>query len=66
MDGGCCDGVETGEETVKIGGPASGGEFAEAVALARFLRWCWKEAVDEGAEVEAGSSGDDGEASCVR
>ena len=62
MDGGCGGGVETGEDAVQVGGAAGGGDFAEAIALAGFLRWCGEEAVDEGAQVEAGASGDDGEA----
>jgi hypothetical protein len=60
VDGGCGGGVETGEEAMKVGCTAGCGDLAEAFALAGFLGWCGEEAVDEGAEVEAGASGDDG------
>lgn len=49
MDGRGCGGVEAGEHAVQIGGAASGGELAEAFALAGLLGRCREEAVDEGA-----------------
>ena len=61
VDCGGCGGVKTGEEAVQVGGAASGGEFAEAFALAGLFGRSGEEAVDEGAQVEAGAAGDDGE-----
>jgi hypothetical protein len=61
VDGGGGGGVEPGEDAVEVGGAASGGEDAEAFALAGCLGRGGEEAVDEGPEVEAGAAGDDGE-----
>ena len=59
---GCCRGlVEAGEDAVKIGGAAGGGDVAEAFSLAGLLGWGREEAVNEGSEVEAGASDDDGD-----
>ncbi len=46
---------------MQVGGAFGLGEFAEAFALAGFLGWRGEEAVDEGAQVEAGAAGDDGQ-----
>ena len=54
-------GVEAGEDAVQVGGAAGGCEFAEAFALAVLFGRRGEEAVDERAQVEAGSSGDDGQ-----
>jgi hypothetical protein len=62
VDGGCCDGVETGKEPVKVRGAAGEGKFTQAITLASFLGRRRKQAVDECAQIEACSSGDDGEA----
>ena len=61
VDGCCGSWVEAGEDTVEVGGATGLDEFAEAFALAGFLGRGGEEAVDEGAQVEAGASGDDGQ-----
>jgi hypothetical protein len=62
VDGCCCGGVEASEDAVQVGGTAGLGESAEAFALAGLLRRRGEEAVDEGAQVEAGAPSDDGKA----
>ena len=60
VDGGGGGFVEASEDAMEVGGAAGGGDVAEAFALTGLWRRGGKEAVDEGAEVEASASGDDG------
>ena len=63
---GCGGGdVEACEDAVEVGWASCRGDLAQAVAEAGLLRWCGEEAVDEGAKVEAGASGDDGEVAAL-
>ena len=61
MDGSCGGRVKAREEAVHVSGSAGCCDSAEAFALAGLLRGCGKEAVDEGAQVETGAAGDDGQ-----
>ncbi len=50
---------------MEVGWAALGCTLAQAVAEAGLLGWCGEEAVDEGPQVEAGASGDDGQAAAL-
>ena len=62
MDGGGGAGVEVGEQTMKGGCAATGGECAQTAAEIGVDGGRGKEAVEQRAEIEAGAAGDDGEA----
>ena len=64
VDVDCCRSgpVEAGEEAVKVCGATGRGDFAEAFALAGLFGGSGEETVDECAQVEAGASGDYGQA----
>jgi hypothetical protein len=57
--------VEAGQEAMQIGRAAGCCEFSQAFALAGFLGRGGEEAIDEGAKIEAGSTGDDGQVSAL-
>src|SRR5216683_304977 len=69
VDGCGGGGVEAGEDTVEVGWASVltqlGCSFAETIAEAGLLGRGGEEAVDQGAEVEAGASGDDGEVAAL-
>src|SRR5271170_8008552 len=61
VDGRSCGWIEAGEQAVNIRGAASCGDPTETLALTGLFGRRGEKAVDEGAEVEAGAAGNDGQ-----